>query len=183
MYRNFPGTQIEISLATQLRKNTAREFLDNIFATGGLVMSQVTALTGIEYYMIQNWVKRGFVSPPHKKLYTKKQFCRIVIINMLKETMQIEKITKLLSHINGVLSDESDDLIDDSVLYNFYCNIAFFDNGNIAPEKLIDMELRNYSEPVPSAKAKLHKVLLVMYYAGCALRYKNKCEEIMFQLD
>ena len=92
----LPGTTIETNLN---ETNISNVILKNIFSAGGLVLSQVSQLTGLEPYTVQNWVKRGFLSPPQKKLYSKNQFCRIVIINMLKESLQIEKITGLLSYI------------------------------------------------------------------------------------
>ena len=94
MIDRLPGTTIEIAVSNA---DGARSFLDNAFVCGGLMMSQVARLTGLEPYMIQNWVKRGFLPPPQKKLYSKRQFCRIAIINMLREGLQIEKITGLLS--------------------------------------------------------------------------------------
>lgn len=74
------------------------------------MLSQVSQLTGLEPHVIQNWVKRGFVSPPERKKYSRRQFCRILFINMLKDVLQLEKICQLLSYVNGALADESDDL-------------------------------------------------------------------------
>ena len=36
----------------------------SMFLAGGLTLSQVASVTGLEPYAIQNWVKRGFLSPP-----------------------------------------------------------------------------------------------------------------------
>ena len=117
MVNKLPGTTIEISLQGA---DSARELLDGIFMAGGLVLSQVSGLTGLEPYIVQNWIKRGFLAPPVHKKYSKRQFCRIAVINMLRDVIQIEKITSLLSYINGRLDDESDDIIDDSELYFYY---------------------------------------------------------------
>lgn len=182
MYATFPGTTIEVGKHQRSRPDSAAEVLSNIFSTGGLVLSQVSSLTGLEYYIIQNWVKRGFVPPPVKKLYSKDQFCRVVIINILKETLQIEKATKLLSYINGALSDESDDLISDFELYNYYVNLVFSETGNTPPEEGIKKVLKDYKEPVPGALQRLSKVLLVMYYAGQAACYSKICNELLYEL-
>ena len=104
----LPGTTIEVTLD---KKGISNGVLSNIFMTGGLVLSQMSQLTGLEPYIIQNWIKRGFLSPPVRKQYSRRQFCRVVIINMLKESLQLEKIVSLLTYINGQLDDESDDLI------------------------------------------------------------------------
>ena len=83
------------------------------------LLSQVARLTGLEPHMIQNWVRRGFVSPPQSKRYTRRQFSRILLISMLRGCMQLDKICALLSYVNGHLDDESDDLIDDWRLYGY----------------------------------------------------------------
>ena len=117
----FPGTVIETS---KLEDGASRTLFAGIFAGGGIALSQVSSMTGLEPHVIQNWVKRGFVSPPQRRVYSSRQFARIAIINMLRQTMQIEHITALLSYINGSLSDESDDLIPDDELYHRYVDAA-----------------------------------------------------------
>lgn len=42
-------------------------FRPMITATDGLTLGQVSALTGLEYSTVQNWVKRGFVAHPVQK--------------------------------------------------------------------------------------------------------------------
>ena len=61
----LPGTTIETTLS---EKDTARRLIDAVFAPGGLMLSQVVALTGLEPYVVQNWVKRGFQAQilPHR---------------------------------------------------------------------------------------------------------------------
>ena len=83
MTKKYPGTTIEV-LAMQ--KGGSRILFDGIFAAGGITLSQVSNMTGLEPYLIQNWVKRKFVSSPVKKLYSRQQFARIIIINMLRTT-------------------------------------------------------------------------------------------------
>ena len=87
-----------------------------MFLAGGMVLSQVSSITGLEPYIIQNWVKRGFLTPPQCKRYTLRQLCRILNINMLKGVLPMERICGMLTYINGQLDDDSDDTIDDSQL-------------------------------------------------------------------
>ena len=54
-----------------------------MFLGGDLVLSQVSAITGLETYHIQNWVKRGFLTAPEKKRYSLRQLCRIININVV----------------------------------------------------------------------------------------------------
>ena len=90
MAATFPGTTIEVS---KLEQGSSRSLFDGIFATGGITLSQVSIMTGLEPYLIQNWVKRGFVTHPQGRVYSREQFARIIIINMLRESLQIEKIS------------------------------------------------------------------------------------------
>ena len=103
MVTTLPGTTIPVDWT---RPEEAETLLNSLFLAGGLMLSQVASLTGLEPYVIQNWVRRGFVAPPERKRYSRSQFCRIVLINMLKDSMQLDKICALLSYVNGELDDE-----------------------------------------------------------------------------
>ena len=117
----LPGTVIEAKLEDADR---AQELFRSMFLPGGMVLGQVSNLSGLEPYMIQNWVKRGFLSPPKGKRYSLRQLCRILNINMLRGALPMEKICGLLTYVNGHLNDESDDLIDDSELYFTFVQLA-----------------------------------------------------------
>lgn len=181
MIFTLPGTTIE----AKLERGVSDVILGNIFMTGGLMMSQVSQLTGLEPYIIQNWVKRGYLSSPVNKLYSRRQFCRILTINMLKESLQLETISKLLSYINGVLSDESDDIIDDSKLYDMYIDVLAELEGRVddaSLEKAISGVLVDYVEPYVGAKKRLSKVLKTMFLANKAVELKKQAEMILAEL-
>ena len=170
----LPGTTIETKLTD---KDVAKTFLDNIFMTGGLMLSQVVSLTGIEPYVIQNWVKRGFLPRPEKKLYTKNQFCRVAIISALRESMQIDRITSLLSYINGHLDDE---------LYNDFVNLIIACGGFRSPREIrivIDELTADYKEPYAGARKRLSRVLEVMLYAYTAAEFRLTAENLMADFD
>ena len=69
-------------------------------ATGGLSLSQVCAVTGLEASTIQNWVKRGWVLHPKGKKYLEVHIARIMIINALKECIKLEHIALLMDYVN-----------------------------------------------------------------------------------
>lgn len=117
---NYPGTIIETE---ELTKGGSRTLFQGIFATGGITLSQIALMAGLENHTVQNWVKRGFVPSPKGRVYSKDQFARIVIINMLKESLTLDSICTLIGHINGALDDESDDRICDSELYHRYVDM------------------------------------------------------------
>ena len=117
----IPGTVL-----TQPRAEAAhiREQFSSMFLGGGLLLSQVSGITGLEAYTVQNWVKRGFLSPPEKKRYSLQQLCRIITVNMLKSVLPMERVCGLLGYINGQLDDTSDDMIDDAELYFLFVRLA-----------------------------------------------------------
>ena len=165
----LPGTTIETKLT---EKDVAKTFLDNIFMAGGLMLSQVVSLTGIEPYVIQNWVKRGFLPRPERKLYTKNQFCRVAI--------------RLLSYINGHLNDESDDLVSDAELYNDFVNLIIACGGFRSPRDVkivIEALTADYREPYAGARRRLSKVLEVMLYAYTAAELRQTAENLMSDFD
>ena len=184
MIDRLPGTTVEIAVPNA---EVAKDILDNAFLCGGLMMSQVARMTGLEPYMIQNWVRRGFLSPPVKKTYSKRQFCRIAIINMLREILQIEKITQLLSYVNGRLDDESDDIIDDCDLYFYFVSAISSLEKPVVDEKYLSMHIQavvsDFVEPFPGAKKRLLKVLAVMLNAYTAALLRKRAEEILSTLD
>lgn len=189
LYTILPGTTIQSKLETF---DVAEQILGTIFSGGGLILSQVSQMTSLEPYIIQNWVKRGFLSPPIAKRYSKNQFCRIVIINMLKETLQLDKITNMLTYINGVLDDESDDVISDTDLYNYYVNLVvliYQENGDL---KYIDEKnlsgtinelLVDYREPYKGVKGKLKKVLKIMFTAHLSSILNVRVNLMLGELD
>ena len=183
MVARLPGTTFELG---ELYENAVSDVFRPMFAGGGLTMSQVVQLTGLEPYIIQNWVKRGFLSPPVKKQYSKNQFCRIVIINMLRESLQMDKICSLLSYINNRLDDESDDRMGDSEIYNEYCNLLFCMQGRELCQKALDSETEKLVSAYDcdeSTKIRLKKVLTVMALAHRAAQLRQIAEQTLCEID
>ncbi len=176
----LPGTTIELSALTC---GVSRQLFDGIFAAGGITLSQVSIMTGLEPHCIQNWVKRGFVSSPIKRQYSKEQFARIITINMLRETLQLERISGILSYINGVLNDERDDLISDSELYHRYVDMmANSGSGALdreAVKEAAEQAASGYEEPIAGAKRRLVAILQVMAYAHYASLARKTAEDLL----
>ena len=178
----IPGTVLQ---ANRKEADDIQKQLEALFFGGGITLSQVTAITGLEAHTVQNWVKRGFLTSPVGKRYTLRQLCRILNIHMLRGTMSIDRICQLLAYVNGDLSDESDDMIDDSQLYFLFAKLAarlkdLYEQEEV--EKLLDQYLTDYAEPVPGAKERVRKVLRVMLTAWLASRMMQETEKMMNEL-
>ena len=158
-----------------------------MFLGGGMVLSQVTAVTGLESHTVQNWVKRGFLTSPVKRVYSKEQFARIVIINMLRESLQIDRICGLIHIIGGVLEDTTDDLISDDELYHIYVDMLADESINVGDEQSVieaaERAVANFESTIPEAKKKLVKILQVMLYAHEAAKLRAAAGDILSVLE
>lgn len=156
-----------------------------MFLAGGLTLSQVASITGLEPYTIQNWVKRGFLPSPVNKRYDMEQVCRLININILKGTMPLEQIIKLMAYLNGDLADESDDLVDDTMLFFLFVKLAArarYIGGTETWDDALEHVTQDYEEPIPGARQKLIKVLKVMLTIWMANRLKAEAENMIAEL-
>ena len=175
----IPGTTLEGQRDSADRTDG---LFQSMFLAGGLTLSQVSSITGLESYTIQNWVKRGFLASPQNKRYNMEQVCRIIIINMLKAALPLEQICQLMRYINGSLTDESDDIIDDAVLYFKFVSLAArarHIGGSKEWSEAIEEVMGNYPEPFPGAKEKVTKVLRIMLTAWIAARLKEQTDTMI----
>lgn len=172
MNRLIPGTTMKFS--EQARESAFSLISPVLEATGGLTLSQLSKLTGLEGTTIQNWIKRGWVSATNGKKYSEQQILRILLINMLRKAMKLEDIANLMRYINGDVEDKSDDIIDEVLLYNILCRIIFTaeDEGAFVPDKvreLVSREIADYTSEIADVE-KLRKAMFVMvmgYRSGC----------------
>ena len=178
----IPGTVLQIP---QRDAANVEEMFSSMFLPGGIVLSQVSAITGLEPYTVQNWVKRGFLVSPVRKRYTLRQLCRILNINMLKSALPLEQICGLLAYINGDLDDDSDALIDDATLYFLFVRLAAHYSTMQNPQgrdAYLQQLLSDYQEPVPGAKERVEKVLRVMLTAWAASLLRQQAEKMLQEL-
>ena len=178
----IPGTTLEGQ-----RENADRTdgLFQSMFLAGGLTLSQVSSITGLETYAIQNWVKRGFLAPPQNKRYNMEQVCRIIIINMLKGALPLEQICSLISYINGSLTDESDDIIDDAVLYFKFVSLAArarHIGGSKEWGEALTEVMESYAAPYPGAREKVTKVLQIMLTAWIAAQLRDQTNRMIAEL-
>ncbi len=167
---NIPGTVFSIR---KMDGATGGAFLDKVFyITSGIMLSQIREITGLDGTTLQNWVKRGWVPSPMKKTYSKEQLARILIICMMRDTMQLSRIAFLLEYING--TDDEDKIVSEAVLYDYICRVLTMvldeqSQGLIKLEDYIAQVMAQYEEPVGGAARRLKaaiKIIVLTYYAA-----------------
>lgn len=184
MIKNLPGTSYPINEKFTSAFSILRPALA---ATGGFTLSQVKELTALESTTIQNWVKRGWVPSPEEKKYKELHIARILIINLLRGALKMEDIIHLLKFVNGDLNDRSDDIIDDSELYDRICLIiqSVECSGNFSDEFImreIEDNISNYERKGADAKQRLAAALQIMVTACIATSFKTKSEMLISKI-
>ena len=178
----IPGTTLtgSRSEADQIEKQ-----FQSLFLAGGLSLSQVSAITGLENHTIQNWVKRGFLPSPVGKKYDMERLCRLINLNILRGNLSLDQAVKLMGYLNGSLSDESDDLVDDTALFFLFVRLAArarYIGGSESWDDALLHSTESYVEPIPGAREKLIKVLKVMLTIWVANQLKSQAEDMISQL-
>ena len=177
----LPGTTLQ---AVRSDAPRTEDLFRSMMLTGGLTLGQVSTITGLEPHTVQNWVKRGFLSAPRGKRYDMEQLCRIITINMLRGALPLEKICGLLSYINGSLTDEADDIIDDTALYFMFVDLAARARDLEGDEWDAAMAhtLSGYQEPFPGARDRICTVLRIMLTAWISTRMRQAAEAMLATL-
>lgn len=180
MQWTIPGTTLS---GRRQEADQIDKLFQSMFLAGGLTLSQVASITGLEPYTIQNWVKRGFLPPPQGKRYCMEQLCRIINMNILKGNMNLDQIVRLMGYLNGDLADESDDLVDDTLL--FFCFVRLAARISDLREnwdQALQAVTSTYREPIPGAREKLEKVLKIMLTTWRANQLKAQAEQMLAEL-
>lgn len=181
----IPGTRLKKS---EMGNVTGLDFLSKVFyISEGVMLSQIREVSGIDGSTLQNWTKRGWVENARLKKYNIDQVAHILIINMLRSCIQLDKIALLLHYINGKLDDASDDIISDSQLYDYICRILDKlmqqDVCSMASIKdVIREEIKGYQEHIPGAADRLANALEIIIVAYYAALIKRRSDEMLTDL-
>ena len=177
----IPGTRLKKS---EMGNVTGLDFLSKVFyISEGVMLSQIREVSGIDGSTLQNWTKRGWVENARLKKYNIDQVAHILIINMLRSCIQLDKIALLLHYINGKLDDVSDDIISDSQLYDYICCILdklMRDENGCTLETLrecISQELDGFEEKVSGATRRLTNALEIIITAHYASILKQHADQ------
>ena len=178
---------------TKLKKNdmgnvTGLEFLSKVFyISEGVMLSQIREVSGIDGSTLQNWTKRGWVANARLKKYKIDQVAHILIINMLRSCIQLDHIAFLLQYINGKIDDKSDDIIRDSVLYDYICRILeTLPRKDVATKasitEVIRDQISDYKEAMAGARDRLANALEIIVTAYYAALIKRSSDEMLANL-
>ncbi len=156
--------------------------------TKGLTLAQVRELTGLETSTVQNWIKRGWVKNPEEKRYGEEQVMRIILINMMRGSMQLEQIAFLMGYINGSVDDRSDDILPDRELFNILCSIiyeceqkAVYNTCEL--EGIINSRLEKVTVSDSISKNKLKTALSAMVLAILSTRMRELAQKAFMELE
>jgi len=175
----IPGTKL---LRSEMGGVTGLEFLSKIFfISNGVMLTQIREISGIDGTTLQNWTKRGWVMNSKLKKYSIDQVAHILIINMLRSCMQLDKIAFLIEYINGKIDDTSDDIIEDSVLYDYICRVLdrlmTYEICSLGSVRVaIEEETQDYQEKMPGARERLSQaleIIVVAYYASLIKKHSD----------
>lgn len=181
----IPGTILKKS---EMEGLTGLAFLNKVFfISKGVMMTQIREISGIYSSTLQNWTKRGWVVNSTQKKYDIDQVAHILIINMLRSCMQLDKIAFLIEYINGDLEDTSDDIIRDSVLYDYICKIldSMTHSDSCALSSIggiVAKITQDYEEPLPGARERLNRALEVIVVTYYAASIKSHADELIDRL-
>ncbi len=177
--RMIPGTQMDKEAMGNV---TGLAFLDKIFyIQQGIMLAQIRDISGIDGSTLQNWVKRGWTGNAINKKYSKDQLSRILLINMMRQALQLEKIDYILHYINGDIDSKDDDIIPESKLYDYVCKIVDAASATTvfdaeALRRCIAEMTVDHPEIFPGARARLNEVLEIIvtaYNASLLAEYAN----------
>lgn len=177
LFETVPGTVLP---GAQFPGGVAEVFEGMLQVAGGLSLSQVCAITGLEPSTVQNWVKRGWVANPQEKKYRQRQLFRILILNALRDAMQLEQIVRLLAYLNGSVEDHRDDIICESRLFEYLCRALetlkeYRELTDGAVERAVKQVSADYTGD-PAWRQRLEKGLAVMVWTCAAALLRKKGE-------
>lgn len=181
----IPGTILD---RQKMGGVTGMEFLDKIFfISDGIMLAQIREIAGVDGSTLQNWLKRGWVVNPVNKMYNKEQLARILIINMLRDTMQLGDIAFLLTYINGDTACVEDDIISESRLYDYICRLSdrltgAKDQTHDTLMALIEECTSDYEEKLGGARRRLNSALEIIMLSMYATAIKRHADTLIAAL-
>jgi len=179
LVENIPGTNIKYGE----NKDAFSILRPMIEITGGLSLGQICSITNLQPSTIQNWVKRSYVPRPINKKYHERHVSRILLISALRDSMNIEEIGELMILINGDTEDESDDIISESNLFDYFCRcILKLDESSISNKNISEIISKTISDSNAVHLDRLKSALTIMIYAYILGECKKQINKNLYEL-
>ncbi len=173
----LPGTVFPVE---DVGREGGRAFFDKVFfVSDHIMLSHIREITGLDAMALQNWVKRKWVPNPEKKYYGREHLARFLIINMLRDTLQIARIMYLLRYLNG--TEQEDAVIPESELYHYVCQcIALLTEAALPSaadlDRAIGTATADFVPKTADASRRLRETLRIMINACAAARLKEAAD-------
>ena len=109
-----------------------------------------------------------------------------MLINILRGTIKLEDIARLMEYINGQVDDLSDDIMHDTELYNLMCQLLTeMSLKNLHSREEIEQEIENRLDDSLESKSRdrLKRVLLIMILGYRASYYRRMAEAEYEELE
>lgn len=184
MLEFIPGT---IMFREKMGNAVGLEFLRKIYyITDGIKLSQIREITGVDGTTLQNWIKRGWLLNPINKMYGIDQLARILIINMMRDTVQLSRISFLLKYINGSIDTVDDDIIQESVLYDYICKVLDIwcsSDADVDLRITIANVTRDYKERFGGARRRLERALEIIVRSYQATLIKRFTDTLFDEIN
>lgn len=179
----IPGTLLNKS---DMGNVTGLEFLSKIFyISDGVMIAEIRRISGLDTSTLQNWTKRGWMENSKLKRYDIDQVAHILLINMLRSCMQLDRIAFLIRYINGSVNDRSDDIVCYSRLYDYVCRILERLTDDTPVQNIracIEETIEDYEETVTGARKRLSKGLEIIVVAYYAVLLKQRSDHLLDSL-
>ena len=103
--------------------------------------------------------------------------------------MMLEKIDFILHYINGKIEDSGDDIISESDLYGYICDIydiytrEGYGEDTQLKKVISDLTAEKYTEPFEGAKERLDRALEIIIVAYFASIVSGRANELFYELE
>jgi len=170
----LPGTVVMVSKA---HLEDISQVFCPMFLSGGMQLRQVVGLLGTEAHTVQNWVKRGFVESPVKKLYDQERFVRLALLNYYKDVFSLEEIISLLAMANQ-----------DSMVYTAFCSLLA--RSPVDPiraetkfNEIIDNAIESHDfDYKKTSREQVRRLLTILYTAHLSIILKKEAERMVQEI-
>ncbi len=137
-----------------------------------MLLSDLGAVTGILPSTIQNWVKRGYISKPDGKKYTAEQAADIILLDNIKNSVELSDASVLLRGVKEKSGVSSVDLL--KVLAASLIRAKRFNSTDRSSlQSVINIELRSFGK----GDREVSSLIFIIALSALSADYKRLARE------